>query len=572
MRVSTSPLPMSRRCYVLCSILLAPLLLLALSAPARCADSPPGSVGGMVASSHPLATEIGVKVLREGGNAVDAAVAVAFALGVVEPWNTGLGGGTFVLVRMKDGRSAAIDGREVAPLKAHRDMYLDKKGLPTKDSKTGPRAIAVPGTAAALALALEEFGTRPLGTLIKPAIALARDGFPVGERMAATIARSRKRIGQYVEWSRIYLVGGEPPAPDYVLKQTDLAESYEKLAKRGTAAFYGGALGKTVAADVQAEGGILSVEDLRGYRAVLRKPLEGEYRGYEVLSFPPPAGGVVVIELLNLLSPFDLSGLGAGSPPAVHLMAEAMKLAFADRAAYLGDPDAVKVPTAGLISKAYAKRRGKGISTERASRVEGGGDPFREEGVNTTHFSVVDRAGNAVSVTQSNNLPFGSGIVAKGTGIVLNDEMDDFSAKPGSPNAYGLVGAEANAIAPGKRPLSSMSPTILLRNGQPALVVGSPGGPKIITAVVETIVNVVDFGMAAQAAVDAPRFHHQWKPDILMVEEGTPEDLIAALGKRGHRVVTRRPWSSVQAITIDPKSGERRGGSDSRTDGRVSGE
>lgn len=572
MQVSTSPLSTLRRRHAFPSILLAPLLLLALNTPARCAEPPPGGAGGMVVSSHPLASEAGVKVLREGGNAVDAAVAVAFALGVVEPWNTGIGGGTFVLVRMKDGRSAAIDGREVAPLKARRDMYLDKKGLPTKDSRTGPRAIAVPGTAAALALARDEFGTRPLKTLLKPAIALARNGFPVGERMAGTIARSRNRIGQYAEWSRIYLVEGEPPAPDYILKQTDLAGSYEKLAKKGTAVFYGGALGKAVAADVEAEGGILSIEDLRGYRTVLRKPLGGEYRGYEVLSFPPPAGGVVVIELLHLLSPFDLSTLGAGSPQAVHVMAEAMKLAFADRAAYLGDPDAVKVPTSGLVSKAYAKRRGKGISKERASQVEGGGDPFREEGVNTTHFSVVDRAGNAVSVTQSNNLPFGSGIVAKGTGIVLNDEMDDFSAKPGAPNVYGLVGAEANAIAPGKRPLSSMSPTIVLRGGKPALVVGSPGGPRIITAVVETIVNVVDFGMATQAAVDAPRFHHQWKPDVLIVEEGTPEGLIADLEKRGHHVVTRRPWSSVQAITIDPESGERRGGSDSRTGGRVSAE
>ncbi len=572
MRVSASPSPTPRRRYAVRSILLSPLLLIALNTSALCAEAPPGGAGGMVASSHPLATEVGLKVLREGGNAVDAAVAVAFALGVVEPWNTGLGGGTFILVRMKDGRSAAIDGREVAPLKAHREMYLDKKGLPTKDSKTGPRAIAVPGTAAALALARDEFGSRSLKTLIKPALALARDGFPVGERMAGTIARSRKRIGHYAEWSHIYLVGGEPPAPDYVLKQIDLAGSYEKLAKRGTSVFYGGALGKAVAADVQARGGILSVEDLRGYRAVLRKPAQGEYRGYEVLSFPPPAGGVVVIEILHLLSRFDLSGLGAGSPSAVHVMAEAMKLAFADRAAYLGDPDAVKVPTAGLISKAYAKRRGEGISKERASQVEGGGAPFREEGVDTTHFSVVDRAGNAVSVTQSNNLPFGSGIVAKGTGIVLNDEMDDFSAKPGYPNVYGLVGAEANAIAPGKRPLSSMSPTILVRSGQPALVVGSPGGPRIITAVVETIVNVVDFGMATQAAVDAPRFHHQWKPDVLMVEEGTPEGLIADLGKRGHRVVTRRPWSSVQAITIDPESGERRGGSDSRTGGRAAGE
>ncbi|MFQ5458866.1 MAG: gamma-glutamyltransferase, partial [Myxococcota bacterium] len=410
--------------------------------------------GGMVASSHPLATDAGVAVLRAGGNAVDAAVAVAFTLGVVEPWNAGIGGGAFILLRMADGRSAAIDGREVAPAGASRDMYLDAGGEPTDDSKTGARAMGVPGTAAALALALDVYGTRPPSEILAPAIALARNGFPIGERMARTIARSKKRLGGFEEWSRIYLVGGEAPAPDHVLKQPELGGSLELLARFGTSALYGGSLGSAVVADVRAQGGILSAEDLQRYQPVIRQPLEGSYRGHTVLAFPPPAGGVVVIELLHLLERFDLSALGAGSAEAVHVMAEAMKLAFADRAAYLGDPGAVKVPTAGLVSKAYAARRGAGISPDRATPVAGGGDPFGAEGGNTTHFSVVDAAGNAVSVTQSNNLPFGSGIVAKATGIVLNDEMDDFSAKPGAPNAYGLVGAEANAIAPGKRPLS----------------------------------------------------------------------------------------------------------------------
>ncbi|MDP3937945.1 MAG: gamma-glutamyltransferase [Deltaproteobacteria bacterium] len=553
----------------LCLAVVCALSLVAGTRATKGSPDPVAGRAGMVASSHPLATDVGVSILRNGGNAVDAAVAVTHALGVVEPWNAGLGGGAFVLIRMNDGRSAAIDGREVAPEKASRDMYLDARGEPTEDSRTGPRAMGVPGTAAALETARRKFGTKPLAELLAPAIALARNGYPVGERMAGAIAQSKDRIGRYTEWARTYLVEGEAPEPDHVLKQTDLADSYAQLAKEGPGALYGGALGKAVATDVRALGGILSQKDLRNYRPVEREPLRGTYRGYAVLAFPPPAGGAVVVEILNLIEPYDLSKLGAGSPAAVHLMAEAMKRAFADRAAYLGDPGVVKVPTEGLVSKAYAKRRGSGIDPRKATPVAGGGDPFGAEGGNTTHFSVIDREGNAVSVTQSLNLPFGSGIVAKGTGIVMNDEMDDFSAKPGVPNAYGLVGSEANAIAPGKRPLSSMSPTILTREGKAALIVGSPGGPRIITAVVETIVNVIDFGMDPQAAVDAPRFHHQWKPNVLAVEQGTQQRVIEDLMGRGHQVLPMRPWSSVQAITIDHATGVRRGGSDARTAGKA---
>jgi gamma-glutamyltranspeptidase/glutathione hydrolase len=548
--------------------------LSAAKSPRPAADAPVSaeSRGGMVATSHPLATDVGVRILREGGNAVDAAVAVAFALSVVEPWNTGAGGGSFLLVRMQDGRAAAIDGRETAPLGVSRDMYLDEKGNPTDDSRTGPRAVGVPGTVAALALARDRFGTRPWKDLIAPAVTLARDGFPVGERMSAAIFRSAPRLGGFAEWSRLFLVDGRPPGVSHRLAQPDLARSYTRLAEEGPAALYGGALGKAVADDVQAQGGLLTLEDLRGYKPVVRAPLEGSYRGTLVLAFPPPAGGAVVIETLHLLERFDLAKLGAGSPETIHLVVEALKLSFADRAAYLGDPDVVKVPTAGLVSKAYASRRGRTIRTDRASPVAGGGDPFREEGTNTTHFSIVDAAGNAVSATQSINLPLGSGIVAKGTGIVLNDELDDFSAKPGSPNAYGLVGAEANAIVPGKRPLSSMSPTILVRWDSPLLVVGSPGGPRIISAVLETILNVVDFGMTPKRAVAVRRFHHQWKPDVLAVEEGTSPEVIAALEKRGHRVREVRPWSSVQAISVDPEKGIRRGASDPRTGGKAAGE
>jgi gamma-glutamyltranspeptidase/glutathione hydrolase len=560
------------------ALVLAALIASPVLAPAKSPRPEEGSRvttegrGGMVATSHPLATDVGVRVLREGGNAADAAVAVGFALSVVEPWNTGAGGGTFLLVRMKDGRAASIDGRETAPRGASRDMYLDEKGRPTDDSRTGPRAIGVPGTVAALALARERYGTRPWKDLIAPAIALARDGFPVGQRMSGAIFRSAERLGRFTEWSRLYLVDGKPPGVSQRLAQPDLAQSYTRLGEEGPGALYGGALGKAIATDVQAQGGIVTLEDLRAYEPVVREPLRGQYRGYEVLGFPPPAGGAVVIETLHMLERFDLKKHGAGSPEAIHLIVEALKLAFADRAAYLGDPDVVKVPTAGLVSPAYAKRRGEAIRAERASAVAGGGDPFREEGSNTTHFSIVDREGNAVSATQSLNLPFGSGIVARGTGIVLNDELDDFSAKPGAPNVYGLVGAEANAIAPGKRPLSSMSPTILVRGGWPVLVVGSPGGPRIISAVLETILNVVDFGMAPRDAVAARRFHHQWKPDLLAVEKGTPPPVIAALEKRGHRVRAMRPWSSVQAVTVDPETGLRNGGSDPRTGGKAAGE
>lgn len=523
---------------------------------------------GMVATSSPLATEVGVRMLRDGGNAVDAAVAVSFALGVVEPWNSGVGGGAFLLVHMTDGRAVAIDGRESAPAKATRDMYLDASGQPTEDSRDGPRAIAVPGAVAALALAHERYGTKPWRSLLAPAIDLAREGFPVSARMAGMITLSKLRFRRAPEWSRIFTRAGSPRLPGARLVQPDLAQSYERIATEGSAAFYEGVLGRSIARDVAAQGGILTIEDLRAYRPIAREPVRGRYRGYEVIAFPPPGGGAQVIETLNLLERFKLSDFGAGSPQAVHLVAQALAFAFADRADYAGDPDFVKVPTAGLISKAYAAERGRAIRPEGTGKLAPSVDPFAFEGGHTTHFSIVDGEGNAVAVTQTINLPFGSGVVVRGTGIVLNDEMDDFSAKPGVPNAFGLVGAKANEIAPGKRPLSSMSPTILLWKGRPRLVLGSPGGPRIISAVVETIVNTVDFGMGIQAAVDARRFHHQWRPDVLFLEKGTPPDLIDALRAWGHAVEEREAWGSVQAVAIDAR-GVRHGGSDARSGGRA---
>jgi len=538
----------------------------------------------MVVTSHSEATRIGVEVLRRGGNAVDAAVAVALALGVVEPWNSGVGGGSLILIRMRDGRAAAIDGREAAPSLARRDMYLDGDGKPTEDSRTGPHAIGVPGTVAALALARERFGTRAWKDLVAPSIHLAERGVPVSRRMAEVTALSAARLRRFSGWSSIFLPRGGPPLPGERIRQPDLARSYRMLAQEGPGALYGGRLGRAIARDVEAQGGGLRLSDLAGYRPVLREPLRGEYRGREVIAFPPPGGGAVVLETLNLIERFRLDGDKPGSVDTIHLAAEALKLAFADRAVYLGDPDFVKVPARALISKAYARRRGARIRSDRATAVAGGGDGTGipgedpaggfvgpEEGGHTTHFSIVDREGNAVAVTQTINLPYGSGIVARGTGIVLNDEMDDFSAKPGAPNAFGLVGAEANAIAPGKRPLSSMSPTILLRGGHVVLVTGSPGGPRIVSAVVESILNVVDFGMKVQAAVDARRFHHQGRPDVLVVENGTPPEVIEGLKKRGHAVKVTDPWGSVQAVSVDPATGLVRGGSDSRSEGLAAG-
>jgi gamma-glutamyltranspeptidase/glutathione hydrolase len=364
-------------------VLLLALLTLAAALACRSHDAAaPLAEGkrGMIATSAPLATEVGVRVLRDGGNAVDAAVAVSFALGVVQPWNSGAGGGAFVLVRMKDGRTAAIDGRETAPARATRAMYLNAAGKPTRDSRTGPRAIGVPGAVAALALAHERYGTRPWKSLLAPAIALARKGFPVSARMAEMVARSRLRFGGGTEWSRIFTPAGAIALPGAHLTQEDLAKSYEQIAVQGPAALYGGELGRAIARDVAAQGGLLTIEDLRGYRAIAREPLRGRYRGYEVLTFPPPGGGAQVIEALNLCALRDLSRPGPESPEAVHLVAEALKLVFADRAAYGGDPDFVKVPTAGLISQRYARRRGEAIWADRPVRVEGGGDPFQEEG------------------------------------------------------------------------------------------------------------------------------------------------------------------------------------------------
>jgi gamma-glutamyltranspeptidase/glutathione hydrolase len=559
------------------------LLGLAAAAAHAAAPEPATSVGGMVASPQADATRAGAEILAAGGNAVDAAVATAFALAVTDAHHSGVGGGGFVLVRMADGWAAAIDARETAPAAATRDMYL-QAGVPEQASRLGALSVATPGLVAGLILALERFGTLPLAEVMAPAIRLADEGFAIGPHHVRALA-FWKRVGlatRFPETARIQLLpDGAVSEPGWRLVQPDLARSLERIAREGNEVFYRGELARRIVDTVQEQGGILSLDDMARYRPIVRDPIQGTYRGYGVLSFPPPSsGGIALVEALNILEGFDLGALGAGSSASSHRIAEAMKLAFADRAAWLGDADFVEVPVAGLIAKPYADGLRARINPPRwrrapwtwgrdevAIRVAGPGEPARDAG--TTHLSVTDAEGNAVAITQTINLLFGSGITVPGTGIVLNDEMDDFSIAPDRPNAFGLVDTRgANAIAPGKRPLSSMTPTILVKDGKAVMVTGSPGGPRIISTTLLTVLNVVDFEMDVMEAVSAPRFHHQWVPDRLLLEPGIPRDVTEALRARGHNVeVSEREWSSAQAIVVDPETGLHGGGSDPRSDG-----
>jgi len=537
----------------------------------------------MVVSPQADASAAGLAMLEAGGNAIDAAVATAFALGVSDPHHSGIGGGGFILIRLADGTAVAIDARETAPAAASVDMYL-QPGLRESSSRLGGLAVATPGLLTGLVWALADFGTKPLPEVLEPAIRIAEEGFAVGPRHATAANLWREMGGPrfFPETAAIQLPpDGAPIEPGWRLVQKDLGRTLRRIATEGPDVFYQGDLARKIAEAVQSAGGILTTLDLRSYRAKRREPIRGSYRGYEILSFPPPSsGGIALVEMTNILEPFDLGARGAGSSASLHLIAEAMKLAFADRAAYLGDPDFALVPTEELISKPYADRQRARMNPtwwrrapwnwrqrESAILVEGPGDPGGGGG--TTHLSVTDAEGNAVAITQTINLLFGSGITVPGTGIILNDEMDDFSIRPFEPNAFGLVDTRgSNAIAPGKRPLSSMTPTVVAKDGKPFMVTGSPGGPRIITTTLLTILNVVDYGMDVQEAVSAPRFHHQWIPEQLVVERAISVDVIDALRRRGHRVeVSKRNWSSAQAIVVDPSSGRHLGGSDPRGDG-----
>ncbi len=525
---------------------------------------------GMVASVDAMATRVGVDILKQGGNAVDAAIAVGFALAVTHPQAGNLGGGGFMLLRTAAGRTAAIDFREMAPARASRDMFLDKQGnADSKLSLTSHLASGTPGTVAGFALAAQKYGTLPLRTLLAPAIKLAREGFIVNDALADDLATYGKEnlINHDTSRAIFYKADGQPYQKGDRLVQKNLAHSLQLIAQQGPDAFYKGEIASQIAGEMAQHGGLIGKADLAAYRAVERKPVSGSYRGYEVFSMPPPSsGGIHIVQILNILENFDLAKWGFGSADAMQVMAEAEKYAYADRSEYLGDPDFVKVPQQALTSKAYAKTLAQQIDVNKArpSAEIKPGKLAPYESNQTTHFSVVDQAGNAVAVTYTLNTYFGSGIVAGSSGILMNNEMDDFSAKPGTPNVYGLVGGEANAIQPAKRPLSSMSPTIVAKEGKTWLVTGSPGGSRIITTVLQMVVNSIDFGMNVAEATNAPRFHHQWLPDQLRVEKGFSPDTLRLLEAKGQHVKVLPAMGSTQSIMIGP-DGMRYGASDPRS-------
>lgn len=511
-------------------------------------------VGGMVSSQRQLASEVGAEILRRGGNAVDAAVATGIALAVTLPRAGNLGGGGFMLLHLAEGqKTIAIDYRERAPQAAHRDMYLDADGnVDERKARFSHLSSGVPGTVAGLAYALEQYGTMTWKQVVVPSIKLAEQGIGVSYDLSENLKSRRVWLTANPATAKAYYkVGGTPYEPGELLVQKDLAQTLTKLAEQGPEAFYRGQIAKKIVREMQANGGLITLQDLANYRVAERDAVTTDYRGFQVVSMPPSSsGGVHIAQMLNILEQFPVAELGAGSADNVHLLTEAMKLAYADRSEHLGDPDHFQVPIKALTGKAYARQLAKGISLSQAkpSSEIRAGKPAPFESPDTTHFSVMDAEGNAVSNTYTLNFSYGSGIVIPGTGILMNNEMDDFSAKPGVPNAFGLVGGEANSIQPGKRPLSSMTPTIVLRDGKPFLVTGSPGGSRIITTVLQVLVNVMDHNMNIADAIHAPRIHHQWLPDQLELEPGFSPDTIKLLKQKGQRVQTGRAMGSVQSI------------------------
>jgi gamma-glutamyltranspeptidase/glutathione hydrolase len=549
-----------------------PTLLLAACAllPGR---DPVRARKAMVVAQEPLATDVGVAVLKAGGNAVDAAVAVAFALTVTHPFAGNIGGGGFLLARFADGRTTFIDFREAAPGAATHDMYLDAAGKPTQDSLVGWRASGVPGTVRGLGLAHKKYGRRPWGALVQPAVDLAARGFELSYAQAKSICSSSDLLGRFSESKRIFLKDGGCREAGETLVQSDLAETLRRIARDGAKDFYEGETARRLAAQMQANGGLITLADLRDYKAVERKPLEGTYKGYGIITSPPPSsGGVAMLEMMAMLEGTGYEKSGAGSAASTHYLAEVMRRAYADRAEFLGDPDFVHIPVQGLLSAKNIAAHKATIDPARAtpSSVIGHGDALAYEHGDTTHFNVIDEDGNAVSLTYTLNAGYGSGMTVPGLGFLLNDEMDDFAAKPGSPNLFGLVQGESNAIAPRKRPLSSMTPTIVTRNGKLYMTVGAPGGGRIINGVTEVILNVLDFGMDVQQAVDQPRLHHQWKPDKLYLERGFSPDTIALLRQMGHDVVPNGGGvASVEALLVD--GGWIQGAQNGRSNGKAAG-
>jgi gamma-glutamyltranspeptidase/glutathione hydrolase len=557
-----------------CALLVFPLM----------ARQPVRTRNAMVAAQEPYATDVGVAVLKSGGNAVDAAVAVAFALAVTHPAAGNLGGGGFLLIRDANGATNFIDFRERAPQAASRDMYLDSKGELRKsfvdangntapDSIAGYRAAGVPGTVRGLELAHKKYGRMRWADLVAPALRLAREGFEVSYRLSESLKNSAKLLEQFDESKRIFLKGGALYEPGDRLIQSDLARTLERIAHNGAAGFYGGESARKLAEFLHANGGLITEKDLASYRAVERRPLEGDYRGLKIITAPPPSsGGVGLLQMLGVLERSGYEKHGAGSAASIHFVAETMRRFYADRSEFLGDPDFVKIPVSRLLDRDYIQKLRGSIDLQKATpsaRVKPGGLMTPVESEETTHFSIVDQDGKAIALTYTINGSFGSGVTVPGLGFLLNNEMDDFAAKPGTPNLFGLIQGERNVVAPGKRPLSSMTPTIVLRKGKPYLVIGAPGGSRIINGVLQVILNVVDFGMNVQDAVDAPRFHHQWEPDRLGLERGFSPDTIALLSARGHAIERTAGVAVVEAVLID--HGWLQGGSDGRGGGKAAG-
>src|SRR5689334_9333520 len=587
-------MPTQRRAFR-CLIAMLALAALSAAAPMRPTHAP----HAMVASIHQAASQAGVDILKQGGNAVDAAVATGFALAVVHPAAGNIGGGGFMLIRFADGKLHFLDYREKAPAAATEKMYQDAQGnvIPSA-SLVGYKAIAVPGSVAGMVYAQKKYGKLTLAQVMAPAIKLARDGFVLAYEDARSFRNPRSHLGEFPESKRVFQRDGKFYAPGEVFKQPDLARTLERIAKNPDE-FYHGELAQQLAAAIQKGGGLVTAKDLADYEVKEREPIHGTYRGLDIYSAPPPSsGGIALIEALNILEGYDMGKLGSRSAESVHMTVEAFRRAFFDRAEFLGDPDFSKIPVAQLIDKKYGVAWRESMNPDKASASASlrrpsfgqlerlaGAHPHAKavapESHNTTHYSVVDADSNAVAVTTTLNNSFGSAVTADGLGFLLNDEMDDFSSKPGVPNLYGLIQGPANAIGPGKRPLSAMTPTIVTQHGKLFLVLGSPGGPTIITTVVNILMGVVDYGMNIQEAVNAPRFHNQWLPDKISIEKGFSPDTIKLLENMGHKVelgrrdsdetTTSYYWGDAECIQIDPRDGERLGAPDARNNGKAVG-
>ena len=553
------------------------ILCLAISSPVFAA--PPNALilsngNGMVVSTQPLADQAGQLMLDNGGNAVDAAVAVGYALAVVHPQAGNIGGGGFAIIHTADGKDYALDFREMAPAAATRDMYLDKDGnvIPLNSTRTY-KAAGIPGTVAGMSAMLDRFGTKKLSEVMAPAISMAEKGYPLSERQASVMASFHGKLSKFATGRKYFLhADGSDYKTGEIFVQSDLAETLKRIASEGPKGFYEGKTAELIEADMKANDGIITKEDLAKYEVKWREPSTAMYRGYKIVSMcPPSSGGAIIAEILNVMENADMRTLWAASPAqAIHIMAEAMRQAYADRSEYMGDPDFVNVPVAELTSKEYAKKIFERINPNKATpsdNVRPGLTPLKE-GTNTTHYSVVDKFGNAVAITYTINESWGSGAAVDGAGFLLNNEMDDFSVKPGVPNVYGLVGGNANAIEPYKRPLSSMSPSIVSKEGKTILVAGSPGGSRIITTTLEVISNVIDRRMSINAAVSAPRYHMQWLPDELRIEpeNGLTNDDVAKLVGMGYKISLQPFMGDVNAIMIDPETGEITGSHDTRVE------